>query len=80
MKARAKFITNGEELDQAQDLGMSKPNVEERECDFYFDREGLSCAFIDSHNHMIVHIYGHQWLLQYDEKLWNSITEYLESK
>lgn len=82
MNAKVIFdITDQEEIERAEELGIEKPESKDYISNVYFRLDMIDLAYIHHEGeHIIISISGEKWSLVYNEELWNKIKVYLESK
>lgn len=79
MKAKARLITNSQQLQHAEKMG-TPCDPEYGLFDFYFDCRIITISFINAEGEINVCLAGQMWALQYDEKLWKQIKQLLEPR
>ena len=81
MKAKARVITNIEEIEEARKLDLpNKPEIQFEEVDFYFDLNFVGYAYRWPDEIIKARIYGMDVSLIFDEVLWEAITSFLSRK
>ena len=76
MKARVKFLSNGQEIDRAKELGLPEPEKEYTEDDFYFDIEKIAAFNISGDGRINLHfLCDDGWTINFDQKIWDRLVE-----
>jgi hypothetical protein len=78
MKAKIIFhYQNEEEVERNENLGIPAPEPTEFEGDLYFNPEFVHAAYINHEGHIVVYLPSGYWILEYDDKTWDTIKGYL---
>ena len=77
MKAQAYLITNLDEIDKAEKLGISVPGEVQELVDFYFHIDDVVSAYIASDDTMIICIAGMAYIFKYNRKVFTEIAKHL---
>lgn len=77
MKAKAIFLTNGFEIEQATEMGLDVPEKTFETDDFYFRVAMVDFAYRNAKGNINISIHGDIWTLEWNEKLYNDIIKRL---
>ena len=78
--AKASFLTNYAEIEQAEAMGMDKPDEEYEIDDFGFALNEVSSAHKASTGQIVIYISIRKFFLQWDLELYSSIMNNLANR
>ena len=77
MIARAYFVKNYKEIEEAEKLNLNIPEKILEKGDFNFRLNHVACCFKGDKGQIVIFLLGQKWDLEYNEDLWNKINEHL---
>lgn len=78
--ARASFLTNYTAIEQAEAMGIEKPEEEYEIDDFGFSLNDISAAHKASTGQIVIYISIRKFFLQWDRELYSAIMNNLASR
>ena len=67
-----------EAVEQAENLGLPQPEPKKSEGEIYFDASYIHLAYLNSNGEIIAFFPSGNWVLEYDEQVWEEIKTQLD--